>query len=98
MDAEKMAEAPARASSSKKELEAIRIEPAKNGGHTVRHNYRSRRVYRGGVNGGMGTEYVEPEEFVFGPNDSHKMVAHVTQHLGLCKEALAESAEREDAD
>jgi hypothetical protein len=80
-------------SDGRKEIEGIRIEPAKNGGHTVRHNYKSRRVYRkAGPNAGMGTEYVEPEEFVFGPDDNEKMLAHVAKYLGL----KAGKAEREE--
>ncbi len=76
----------------KKELDSIRIEPAKNGGHTVRHSYKSRQVYVKGRNGGMRTEYPESEEFVFGPDDGDKMMAHVAKHLGM-KAAKEEAAE-----
>jgi hypothetical protein len=70
--------------SGHKEVESIRIEPAKNGGHTVRHSYKRMPVHRkGGPNAGMGYDYPESEEFVFGPDDGDKMIAHVRKHAGV---------------
>jgi hypothetical protein len=38
---------------------------------------------KGGPNAGMGYEHPESEEFVFGPDDGKKMMAHVAKHLGM---------------
>jgi hypothetical protein len=86
--------APTQAAGGKKELESLRIEPAKNGGHTVRHSYKRVAVHRkGSMSGGMGYDYPESEEFVFGPDDNEKMMAHVSKHLGLKKAAAAPEGE-----
>ena len=66
---------------SKKEIESIRIEPAKNGGHTVRHSYKSTPNYS--KSQGMGMEHHPSEEFVFGSSEGKTMLAHVANHLHL---------------
>lgn len=73
-----------------KELEGMHISPAKNGGYTVRHSYRAKPVMRrGAMNGGMGMDYPESEEHVFGANQGKEMLAHVSKHLGVTPAAPA---------
>jgi hypothetical protein len=66
---------------SKKELASMRIEAAKNGGHVVRHDYRSKATYS--KSGGMGMDYPQSEEHVFGKTENAKLAAHIATHLGL---------------
>lgn len=64
-----------------KKLRSIEIEPAENGGHTVTHRYREQPTHSS--KNGMGMAYVEPESHVFGPDEGHKMLAHVANHLEI---------------
>lgn len=66
------------------ELSSMEIEPAKNGGHTVRHRYKSKPVHRkGAMHSGMEMGYKDPDEFVFGKGENKQMMAHVSKHLGI---------------
>ncbi|HEX3851786.1 MAG TPA: hypothetical protein VHW01_12515 [Polyangiaceae bacterium] len=70
--------------SKKNQLDSMTITPAKNGGHTVKHSYKARPTMRKGhFGGGMGMDYPQSEEHVFGPGDGAKMLAHVKANLGL---------------
>jgi hypothetical protein len=72
-----------------KQLEDIRITPSENGGHTVRHGFKSQRT--NSPRNGLTSHYVEPEEFVFGASEHGKMLGHVKKALGL-------SDKKEEAD
>lgn len=76
-----------------KKLRSIEIEPAENGGHTVTHRYREQPTHSG--KSGMSMSYVEPEQHVFGPEDGHKMLAHVANHLKI-KEIEGEAEKEEN--
>ena len=65
----------------KRHIEHMRITPAENGGHTVRHEMKRKMTH--GRNSGMGYEYQEPEEHVFGAGEDHKMMNHIGKHLGI---------------
>jgi len=72
------------AESKGKELDSMTISPAKNGGHTIRHSYKAQPVMRkGSMSGGLGMDYPQSEEHVFGPNDGKKALAHIAKHLGI---------------
>lgn len=66
-----------------RKLLRIEIEPAENGGHTVRHHYKeeSRRDSRS--HSGIFVGHSEPEHHVFGPHEGHEMLAHVANHLNV---------------
>ncbi len=65
---------------AKKQIHRMEIEPAENGGHTVRHYFKSNpKVSKSGA----FSEYHEPEQHVFGKNEGGKMLDHVAQHLGV---------------
>lgn len=67
-----------------KQLERIEIHPAKNGGHTVRHEFQRQPNKKGGsMSSGVYMERPEPEEHVFGPGDGAAMMAHVAKNLGV---------------
>ncbi len=66
---------------AEKEIRRMEIEPAETGGHTVEHSYKSRPSHS--RKEGMGTEYIEPEKFVFGKDEDEKMLGHIAKHLGL---------------
>ena len=53
----------------KKEIDHIRVERAKNGGHVVTHHHRHFAH--------------EPETHVFGPGEHEKLMSHLVKHLGL---------------
>jgi len=58
----------------------MEIEPAENGGHTVTHHWKP--MQREGKHGIQET-YVEPESHVFGAGEGKKMMAHISDHLGI---------------
>lgn len=64
-----------------KKLRNMEIEPAENGGHTVTHRYRE--IPSHSSKNGLSMGYTEPESHVFGPEDGHKMLAHVANHLHI---------------
>lgn len=67
-----------------KVLDELRISPARNGGHTVRHTFKPQPINRkGAMSGGMGMDYPESEEHVFGANQGDKLQAHIAGALGL---------------
>ena len=68
-----------------KEIESLHITPAKNGGYTVRHHYRRQVRKNSKAPSGIDYEYPEGEEHVFGPDDSHKVLTHVSKALGMGK-------------
>ena len=79
---------------AKKEIERIEITPAKNGGHTVRHSFKSKPSYS--KSHGMGMEHVPSEEVVFGSGEGKKMMAHVGKHLGIGAPVKAQTDEAGD--
>lgn len=72
---------------SKKEIEGVNITKAKNGGYTIRNSYRRIVSKNSKAPSGIGYEYPESEEFVFGPGDGNKALSHVAQALGMGKGA-----------
>jgi hypothetical protein len=58
---------------ARKKISRISVERAKNGGHAVEHHYIS------------GPEHAfEPSTtHVFGKGDGHKLLQHLTRHLGV---------------
>lgn len=68
---------------AKKEIEEMRIRPAKNGGHTIIHEHARQAGHRGGMHGGMYAERPPSEEHTFGPDDDEKVLSHVASALGL---------------
>lgn len=78
-----------------KQMRCMTISMADNGGHTVRHEYKSEPVHRrGGADSGMGMEHHPSEEHVFGPSEHGKMISHMTSHLTLGKKI--DNADPED--
>lgn len=74
-------------------IEHLRITPAENGGHTVKHEYKRQPAKTGGgMSGSIGYDYPRSEEHVFGKDEAPKMMAHVSKALGL-KEAQKEESE-----
>ena len=67
----------------KKEIDTISIHPGENGGHMVRHSFKRTPVMRSGRDGGLGYDYPESEEHIFGPRDGEKMMGHLATHLGM---------------
>ena len=59
-------------------LHHMEIHPAKNGGHTVEHYFESKPSKSGAFR-----EMPPPEKHVFGADESGKMMAHVSKHLGI---------------
>ncbi len=68
-----------------KEIRWVEIEPAENGGHTVTHHYKEMPTHSS--KSGMGSSYVEPEAYVFGADEGHKMLAHVANTLEIAEGA-----------
>lgn len=81
---------------TKKILRHVEIEPAANGGHTVRHHYKEQPTHSSKM--GMSSRYVEPESFTFGPEQGHEMLAHVANHLHIPAEKPEEREGGEDED
>lgn len=65
-----------------KQLHRIEIEPAENGGHTVKHHFRE-IAKDSKSHAGVSMRYHEPESHVFGPEEGHEMLAHIANHLGI---------------
>lgn len=57
---------------AEKSLRSIQVARATNGGFTAEHSFNN-----------SGPEYTPPEEYVFGPKDGKKLMAHLSEHLGL---------------
>lgn len=70
----------------KKELEAIHLKEAENGGVTAEHHF---------------THYEhKPEVHVFSDGDGHKLAAHIEKHLGIKMpgKSSTESSEETEGD
>jgi hypothetical protein len=79
---------------SKHELASIEITPAENGGHTIKHRFKSKPVMRkGAMHSGMEMGYQEPEEHVFGKGQGKEVMAHIGKHLGIGAPAKAQTDE-----
>jgi hypothetical protein len=69
---------------AKPKLEEMRIRPAKNGGHNVRHTYQAKpTITQGGRASGMTMEQPPAEEHNFGPNDGNALMKHIGEALAL---------------
>lgn len=69
---------------AKPRLAEMRIRPAKDGSHNVRHEYESRPVFRrGSLTGGMGMGAPPGQEFNFGPKDGAALMKHIGAALAL---------------
>ena len=77
---------------AKKELEHMRISPSKNGGMTVRHEYKRSIGKKTTEPMGIGYDRPEDEEDVFGPGDHDKAMAHIGKHIGMCKASAKEES------
>jgi len=67
----------------KPQLAEMRIRPAKNGGHNVRHEYTAKPKLTKGMAGGMTMDRPEGEEFNFGPKDGNALMKHIAGALAL---------------
>ena len=69
---------------AKPKLVEMRIRPAKNGGHNVRHEYEATpRLAKGALSGGMMMDHPPAEEHDFGPKDGQALMKHIGQALAL---------------
>jgi hypothetical protein len=69
---------------AKPRLEEMRIRPAKNGGHNVRHEFAPKpTLSKGALTGGMGLNVPPPEEHNFGPGDGKQLMNHIATALAL---------------
>jgi hypothetical protein len=59
--------------SAPKEIRSIEVEKAENGGHTVTHRFMHQSE----------GPYHEAESHVFGASEGKKLMAHLTEHLGI---------------
>lgn len=59
--------------SGPKVVRSIEVEKAENGGHTVTHRFQHND----------GGPYHESEAHVFGKSEGKKLMAHLTEHLGI---------------
>ena len=77
---------------AKHKLASITIRPAKNGGHTVSHEFEGRPAYaRSGRTSGLFMDKPPAEEHTFGPKEHAGMMQHLAQALAL-KNALGGGA------
>jgi len=65
-----------------KKLAMLSIRPAKNGGHSVRHEYDAQPSYNRGA-GQLQMGAPSSEEHTFGPGDGHKLMKHIVAALAL---------------
>lgn len=82
-------------------LDSMTITPAANGGHTIRHSFKARPTnHKGRMSGGLSMDYPEPEEHVFGADQSKQALAHIAKHLGIKGGAqqIADGADGEGQD
>ena len=78
---EALSSRPKPAKAGPKELREYSIEKADNGGHIAKLRFHQE-------NG----PYHEPESHVFGADEGHKLIAHMSKHMGL-KGASAKAEE-----
>jgi hypothetical protein len=85
---------------ARKKLEQMSIRPAANGGMVIRHEYKRTIKKNSKEPTGIGYDRPEDEEFVFGPDDHDKAMAHITKHLrhGSAKEEADPNEEEPDND
>ena len=75
------------------EIRRMEIEPAENGGHTITHMFKS-----GPSSPSKGMDsYAEPETHVFGASEGKKMMAHISDTLGMSKPAKGMTPEMAEA-
>jgi hypothetical protein len=69
---------------AKSRLSEMRIRPAKDGSHNVRHEFESApKLAKGALTGGMMMDRPEPEEHNFGPKDGKALMQHIANALAL---------------
>ena len=68
---------------AKPKLEEMRIRPAKNGGHNVRHEFAAKPKMTRGLAGGMSMDHPPAEEHNFGPADGKQLMQHIASALAL---------------
>ncbi len=68
---------------AKPKLEEMRIRPAKNGGHNVRHEFAAKPKMTRGLAGGMSMDHPPAEEHNFGPGDGKQLMQHIASALAL---------------
>lgn len=68
-----------------KQMRSLEIEKAENGGHTVTHRFQHE----------SDGPYHESEQHVFGASESKKLMAHLTDNLGIKAGAPEEEADGE---
>ena len=69
---------------AKPRLQEMRIRPAKNGGHNVRHEFAPKAsLSKGGLSGGIGFNEPPAEEHNFGPGDGKQLMNHIATALAL---------------
>lgn len=79
-----------------RKLVRMEIEPAENGGHTVRHHYKEEMRRDSRSHAGIMVGHSEPEHHVFGPHEGHEMLAHVANHLHIPEQDAAGEGEQEE--
>jgi hypothetical protein len=68
---------------AKPKLQEMRIRPAKNGGHNVRHEFAPKPQITKGLAGGMSMDHPPTEEHNFGPGDGKQLMQHIATALSL---------------
>ena len=68
---------------AKPKLQEMRIRPAKNGGHNVRHEFAPTPKMTRGLAGGMSMDHIPAEEHNFGPKDGKQLMQHIATALAL---------------
>ena len=81
-----------------RKLMRMEIEPAENGGHTVRHHYKENLRRDSHSHSGVFMGASEPEHHVFGPDEGHEMLAHIANHLQIPEGEGEENEEGGEAD
>ena len=66
-----------------RKLASLMIRPARNGGHTVRHEFEPQLTSRTGMNGGIYNAAPPTEDHTFGPSDHSGLLKHITAALAL---------------
>ena len=67
---------------AKPKLAEMRIRPAKNGGHNVRHEFAPTPKMTRGLAGGMSMDHIPAEEHNFGPGDGKQLMQHIATRPG----------------
>ena len=77
------------------ELTKIEIEPSTNGGHIVTHRMKAKMRLDLRSHSGV-SQYVEPEQHVFGKDEGHEMLRHLAEHLTIAEPKGAKEEDEED--